>query len=81
MFRIFLCSVAPRLEAETDCNSCMFHSMQEINLPTVEEIRSCVFPTDENVPFRMVVKETEQKLDLLDDEAEEGDEEGGEDDD
>jgi len=56
-------------------------SMQEINLPTAEEDRSCVFPTDANVPFRMVVKETEQKLDVLDDEAEEGEEEGEEDDD
>ena len=52
-----------------------------MNLPTVEEIRSCVFPTDENVPFRMVVKETEQKLNFLDDEAEEGEEEEEEDDD
>ena len=81
MFRIFLSYVAPRLEGETDSNSCMFHSMQEINLPTAEEERSCVFPTDENVPFRMVVKETEQKMNYLDDEAEEGEEREEEDDD
>ena len=48
MFRIFLSYVTPRLEGETDSNSCMFHSMQEINLPTAEEERSCVFPTDED---------------------------------